>query len=153
MNILEPAKLSDREAVNALACQVHELHVVWQPQYYEHTDCLYGEDRFQKALDDGALYVARRENRVIGYVLISVFEMDHPGHVYSKTMRLEEICVAEGFRHAGIGRSMMEDVKALAKRAGCTDIRLTCAPQNKPGNGLYESLGMEVKTIQYRMEV
>ena len=34
MNLLEPAKSSDREAVNALAIQVHDLHVGWQPQYY-----------------------------------------------------------------------------------------------------------------------
>lgn len=151
--MLELAVESDREAVNALALQVHELHVGWQPQFYQMTDCLYDETRFQAVLAEQSLYVARLEGKVVGYVFVPIVEFCHPGLVNSRTMKLEEICVAEGHRHSGIGRQMMEDVKSLAKRKGCTDIRLTCAPQNEVAIALYESFGMEVKCIQYRMKV
>ena len=33
--MLELAQRSDREAVNALALQVHEMHVGWRPDIYE----------------------------------------------------------------------------------------------------------------------
>lgn len=147
--MLKPAKLEDREAVNALAVQVHDLHVGWQPEYYEHTDLLYDEERFQKALDDKILYVAKLDDRIIAYVTLPVMEFSHAGSKPMKTMRLEELCVADGYRSRGIGKQIMEDVKVIAKQMGCTDIRLTCAPQNAAAIGLYEGMGMEIKNLQY----
>ena len=151
--MLEPAKLSDLEAVDKLALQVHELHVGWQPQFYCHTGTLYDIARFQMALDSRSLYVTRLNGAVVGYVLIGTMELDHPGLVSSKTLRLEEICVAADHRHSGIGRQMMENVKSIAREMGCTDIRLTCAPHNAAAIGLYESLGMGVKCIQYCIQI
>lgn len=147
--MLELATFQDRDAVNALAHQVHELHVGWQPQYYEHADVLYDQERFQKALDQKILYVARQEERIVGYVTLPEMEIHHTGSKPMKTMKLEEICVAEGYRSMGIGKKIMSDVIALAKDHGCTDIRLTCAPQNTAAIGLYESVGMEIKNLQY----
>lgn len=151
--MLEPAASSDREAVNALAKQVHDLHVIWQPEIYEHTDCLYDEKRFHEALEAESLYVAKLGSEIVGYALLPIMEYHVPGLVKHKVMKLEEICVAEGHRHSGIGRQMMEDIKVLAKQLGCTDIRLTCAPQNAAAVHLYESFGMEVKNIQYRLKI
>lgn len=151
--MLESARMCDREAVNRLALQVHELHVVWQPQFYEHTEVLYDETRFLDALEKKSLYVAKLDSEIIGYVQIGLMELGNPGLVPSKTLRLEELCVDKAHRHSGIGRKIMEEVMALAKKLGCTDIRLTCAPQNRAAIGLYESIGMEVKTLQYRVEV
>lgn len=147
--MLEPARLEDRERVNALAVQVHDLHVGWQPEYYEHTDVLYDELRFQKAVDDKILYVAKLNGRIVGYVTLPVMEICHAGAKPMKTMKLEELCVADGYRGRGIGRQIMEDVKTIAKQMGCTDIRLTCAPQNAAAIGLYEGMGMEIKNLQY----
>ena len=151
--ILEPAKLCDREAVNALARQVHELHVNWQPEYYTHTDCLYDPERFRQAIADDALYVAKMDGEIVGYVLLPVLEISHSGLVPSRTLKLEEICVADGCRHNGIGHQIMEDVQRIGRQKGCTDIRLTCAPQNEAAIALYESCGMTVKNIQYRLKL
>ena len=147
--MLEPAKREDREAVNALAVQVHDLHVGWQPEYYVHTDTLYDETRFQKALDQGTMYVAKLNGEIVGYVTLPVMELCFAGSKPTKTMRLEELCVADGYRSRGIGKQIMEDVKAIAKQMGCTDIRLTCAPQNAAAIGLYEGMGMRIKNLQY----
>lgn len=147
--ILEPATITDRDAVNAMAIQVHELHVGWQPQYYEHTGLLYDEARYQKALNDKVLYVARLDGQIVGYVTLPVIEFFHAGSKPMKTMKLEELCVADGYRGQGIGKQIMENVKSLAKEMGCTDIRLTCAPQNEAAISLYQGVGMEIKNLQY----
>lgn len=147
--MLEPAKFEDREVVNALALQVHDLHVGWQPEYYEHTDLLYDEARFQKALDDKILYVAKLDGKIVGYVTLPVMEFCHAGSKPMKTMKLEELCVANGYRSRGIGKQIMEDVKVIARQMGCTDIRLTCAPQNAAAIALYEGMGMQIKNLQY----
>lgn len=147
--MLESATVQDREAVNALAIQVHDLHVGWQPGYYEHTDVLYDETRFQKALEDHILYVAKQDGKIVGYVTLPIMEIGHSGLKPTKTMKLEEICVDREYRSRGIGKQIMNDVKAIAHELGCTDIRLTCAPQNEAAIGLYEGMGMQIKNIQY----
>ena len=147
--LLEIPKRSDREAVNALALQVHKLHIDWQPEYYDHTELLCDEDRFQKALDQGMLYVAKQNGEIVGYVMLSILEICHAGLRPTKTMKLDELCVAERFRSCGIGKQIMADVKDLSVQMGCTDIRLTCAPQNAAAIALYEGMGMRIKNLQY----
>ena len=36
--MLELARLSDRNAVNTLAAEVHAMHVTWRPDIYEMTE-------------------------------------------------------------------------------------------------------------------
>ena len=56
--MLELARYSDRDAVNALALQVHEKHVQWRPDIFERTQELYSRERFREAIDNRELYVA-----------------------------------------------------------------------------------------------
>ena len=147
--MLELARYEDREAINALALQVHELHIAWQPEYYDHTDLLYDEARFLNSLDQGILYVAKMNGEIIGYVALPIIEIFHSGLKPMKTMKVDELCVAEGYRSRGIGKQIMEDVKSIAKKMGCSDIRLTCAPQNTAAIALYEGMGMQIKNFQY----
>ena len=147
--MLELARYEDREAINALALQVHELHIAWQPEYYDHTDLLYDEARFLNSLDQGILYVVKMKGEIIGYVALQIIEIFHSGLKPMKTMKLDELCVADGYRSRGIGKQIMEDVKSIAKKTGCSDIRLTCAPQNGAAIALYEGMGMQIKNIQY----
>ena len=151
--ILAPAQSGDREAVNALALQVHRLHVLWRPDAYEDCDLLYPRERFDAEMEKGNLYVARADERIVGYVLVSVTQMEHPGLVKRSILRLEEICVDAGFRQRGLGKQIMVDVTMLASQRGCTDIQLACDPHNAAAIGLYESIGMNVKCIQYHLKL
>ena len=44
------ARTGDREAVNVLAKQIHEMHVSWRPDIYEMVPELYPEERFLDAV-------------------------------------------------------------------------------------------------------
>ena len=68
--MLELAREADREAVNALATQVHAMHVVWRPDIYEMPEEQYTEDRFLDAIRKRELYVAKLDDIVAGYVLL-----------------------------------------------------------------------------------
>ena len=72
--MLQLATHSDREAVNALALQVHAMHVQWRPDLYEMVDELYSEERMQDVIGQRQLYVARLYDSVIGYVLLKIRE-------------------------------------------------------------------------------
>lgn len=151
--MLEPARPSDQEAVNALARQVHELHVGWRPDIFRMPEELFPEDRFSALLENNQMYVARKDGAVIAYALLIVRERKLPGLVDRKIMLLDEICIEETCRHQGIGKLLMEEIKKIARHLGCTDLQLGVYPQNEAAIALYESAGMKVRSIDYQMKL
>ena len=145
--MLELARSGDREAVNALAMQVHELHVQWRPDLFESQEELYSEDRFRKALQQRQLYVARLETAVVGYALLLTETMERPGMRTRKVMTVDEFCVHESCRGHGIGKVMMEDIHALEKAFRCTDLQLKVYPQNDDAVGFYQQCGFQIQSI------
>ncbi len=151
--MLELARPEDREAVNALALQVHALHVAWRPDLYEMVDTLYSEERFSQLVKNRELYVARIGGVIAGYVSVKMRDYDWPGVVRRKVMVVDEICVDELCRGQGIGTEMMEDVRALAKAFRCTDMQLGVYPQNDDAVGFYQKCGFTIRSIDMQRKV
>ena len=151
--MLELARPGDREAVNALARQIHEMHVAWRPDIFEPAEELYPEDRFREAVQQRQLYVARIGGIVAGYVLLKIRRYDAPGFVPRKVMEVEELCVEELCRGQGIGTEMMADVHALAKAFRCTDLQLGVYPQNDDAVGFYQKCGFTIRSITMHRKV
>lgn len=151
--MLELATASDREAVNALAREVHAMHIAWRPDIYAMPEELYPQERFTEAVMARQLYVAKIGGAVAGYVLLKIREYDFPGHVYRKVMLVDEICVDELCRNQGIGKQMMQEVRALAKAFGCTDLQLGVYPQNDAAVSFYQKCGFTIRSIEMQRKV
>lgn len=151
--MLELATLSDRPAINTLAREVHAMHVEWRPDIYEMVEELYTEDRFQSAIRDRQLYAAKLNDIVIGYVLLKIRDYDWPGVVRRKVMVIDELCVDSSFRGHGIGTRIMEEVHALARAFGCTDLQLGVYPQNDDAVGFYQKCGFTIRSIDMHRKV
>lgn len=151
--MLELAKYSDREAVNNMAREVHAMHVAWRPDIYEMVDTLYPEDRFQEAIKQRQLYVAKIDSIVVGYVLVKIRDYAWPGVVRRKVMLVDELCVEEMARGQGVGTEMMMDVRALAKAFGCTDLQLGVYPQNDAAVAFYQKCGFTIRSIDMQRKV
>lgn len=151
--MLELARIADREAVNALAVQVHAMHVAWRPDIYEMVEELYPEARFLEAVNQRQLYVAKIDGVVAGYVLLKIREYNWSGMIYRKVMLVDEFCVDEICRGQGIGTEMMMEVRALAKAFGCTDLQLGVYPQNDDAVGFYQKCGFTIRSIEMQRKV
>lgn len=151
--MLELATVADRGTVNALANQVHEMHVSWRPDIYEMVGELYSAERFAEAIHSRQLYVAKVNNIVAGYVLVKIRNYDWPGVVRRKVMVVDEICVEKALRGHGIGTRMMEEVRALARAFGCTDLQLGVYPQNDDAVGFYQKCGFTIRSIDMQRKV
>ena len=151
--MLELASSTDREAVNRLAREVHAMHVAWRPDIYEMVEELYPEERFQTAIRQRQLYVAKINGVVAGYLLVVIRDYDWPGVVKRKVMTLDEICVEEAFRNQGIGTQMMLEVRALARAFRCTDLQLGVYPQNDGAVAFYQKCGFTIRSITMHRKV
>ena len=151
--MLELATISDREAVNAMAQEVHAMHISWRPDIYEMSEELYPEPRFLEAIRERQLYVAKINGIVAGYVLLRMRTMEGPGLVRRKIMLVDEFCVAEPFRRQGIGTQMMVEVRALARAFRCTDLQLSVYPQNDEAVTFYQKCGFTIQSISMQRKV
>ena len=145
--MLQLATKADRAAVNELAAQVHELHVAWRPDIYRMTQELYPLERFETHLANRELYVAKIKGNAVGYALVRIYDNNRPGHVRRKLMLIDELCVHEAVRGHGIGTQMMEDIHALAKAFGCTNLKIGVYPQNEDAIRFYERAGFAIRSI------
>ena len=145
--MLELARLCDRETVNAMAREVHAMHVAWRPDIYEDYRELYSEERFAQCIRDRALYVARIGGLIAGYVNLRIRDIHLPGLVSRKVMLVDEFCVEEAVRGQGIGTEMMTEVRILANAFGCTDLQLNVYPQNDAAVAFYQKCGFMIQSI------
>ncbi len=145
--MLESARPEDREAVEALARQVHGLHVSWRPDLYTMPEALYPEPLYVQALEQKSLFVARQEGTVVGYLRIRRLDAEGNGLVPHRELAVEELCVREDLRGQGIGTRMLQEAAVLAKAFGCTSLRLGAYPQNAEALAFYQKLGFTVRSV------
>lgn len=153
MERIELAKPADFDVVAGLARQVHDLHVQWRPDIFLATETPLPRGTYFELLEREGIYVLRRNYMVLAYAVVSIQEMDLPVLVPRRVWKLEELCVDANFRRQGLGSQFLNGLMELARQAGCTDLQLTCDPHNQAGRALYESLGMQIKAIQYQRKL
>jgi len=151
--MLELARREDFDAVNAIAAQVHALHVSWRPDLYCHTDCLFPMDFYLECIEKRSLFVARMGDQITGILLFCIWNTAGAGNTKRKVMRIDNIAVEETLRGNGIGRAMMIDVRALARAFGCDEIVLNVYPQNDAAIAFYEKCGFTIRNIGMQMKL
>lgn len=151
--MLQLARPEDRTAIEALAQQVHSLHVQWRPDLYAPADELWPQERFDAAVAERQLFAAKIDEQIVGYVLVKVRHYDMTGHVKRSVLLVDEICVDEALRNRGIGTEMMIEVRAIAHAFGCTDMQLGVYPQNNEALAFYQKCGFRIRSIDMQMKI
>ncbi len=151
--VIETPKIDDFKRVNELAKQVHEIHVNWNPDLFLSVDEVLPKDTFKDLIQNKQIFIAKLENKIVGYVTFSIKEKENPSMRYRKQLNIEAICVDEDCRGNGIGTSLLEYIRKLGKEQGCTDVYLTVNQENENAIKVYEKFGFKVKNIAYTMKI
>ena len=151
--MIELATAKDRAEVNRLARQIHQLHVDWRPDIYQMPEELFSEEQFQELIGTRQMYVGKLNGIVVGYAILKIREYNWPAVVYRRVMVLDQLCVEETLRGHGLGTAMMEDISALAKAFGCTDMQLGVYPQNDAAVSFYQKCGFMIQNINMQRKV
>ncbi len=145
--------MTDRAQAERLARQVHGLHVQWRPDLYEMPEELFPEELFRTLIQNRELYVAKLSGTVIGYALLRIRVSEGPGKICRKILLIDQIAVDEEFQNQGLGTQIMEEVHALAKAFGCTDLQLNVYPQNDGAVSFYQKCGFTIRTIEMQRKI
>lgn len=151
--MLELARESDWEAVRRLSVQIHDLHTGWRPDIFFHCDEPYLKENFLEDVEKRLVYVAKLNGEIAGYVVLSVMQKGGPGTHHKKLLRLDSICVDKALRGQGIGKTIVMDVRALARAFGCCEVMLGVHPENDAAVAFYQKCGFHIRTINMDMKV
>ena len=151
--MLELATLKNRDDVNRLARQVHEMHVQWRPDLYQMPEALFPEELYAELVKNREVYVAKLDCAVIGFALLRMRVSEGVGKVTRKIMLIDQVCVDEALRNHGIGTQMMEEIRILARAFGCTDLQLGVYPQNDAAVSFYQKCGFMIRSIDMQRKV
>ena len=151
--MLELAREADWEGVKRLSVQIHDLNAAWRPDVYFSCEEPYPQEKFREDMQNRMVYVAKADGLVLGYVVLSILHKAGPGVMEKKQLRLDSICVDEAFRGQGIGRTMVTDIRALAKVFGCRELVLGVHPENDGAVAFYQKCGFYIRTINMDMKL
>lgn len=150
---IEVPNINEYERINKIAKQVHELHVKWRPDIFVSIEEVITKEKFEAMIQAKEIYVAKIENKIVGYVSFNIKERANHGMRYRKQLEIDAIGVDEKYRGKGIGTALLNYMKEVANENDCTDIYLTVNEENEGAIRLYEKFGFKLKNIAYSMQL
>lgn len=147
--VFEMAKEADFEAVNHLARQVLVQHAQWDKSLDVSMEP-YPKEWFHKfiqedSLEQTTIYVARIDGDVVGFMRFYLWQTDSAVSGRRSILQLDDFGVEETLRNRSIGQQMMQELKGLAQREGCAELRLNVDASNKRAIAFYERCGLHVR--------
>jgi ribosomal protein S18 acetylase RimI-like enzyme len=152
--MIRRARPDDWEAAAALWREADELHASVAPAYFRSTP--HAEREWSELLGAGeaAIFVAAGEggSGVVGLGVVRVHDTpSDPAMVPLRRGHVEILVVARGARRRGLGRRLMDELAAWARRQGAAELVLTVWAGNVEAEAFYESLGYRVLSRALRV--
>lgn len=117
----------DAEAINVLRKEVNDLHVAGRPNHFKAGFGKELQDHVYLYLAGGFGYAAvdEEEGQIIGMVMVDYIDRPESPYRYAERYaHIAEICVDEKHRRQGVGKRLLDFVKADAKAKGFSRIEL-----------------------------
>ncbi len=151
------ANESDLPRVNELRQQVNDLHVSGAPEIFRPG---FNEELQQHLLmvfssEDRAVLVAEGTDNIVGFACLKF--VNRAESAYRKALHyldVDEFGVDEGHRRQGIGRTLFERIRELAKERGYQRIELNMWSFNEGALRFYEAIGFRTyrRHMEYTLE-
>lgn len=148
--VIRKAKLTDIDRLSELLYEVHNLHAEGRPDIFQKGKQKYSKEDLESVLTNSQtpVWVAEEKRKVVGYIFCIYEEVkDHTSLTNRKTLYIDDLCVDKEFRQKGIGKSLYNYVKMIAKSNGCYDVTLNVWNLNPGALAFYEKLGLKPMKI------
>ena len=148
------AKLDDIPAMIRLLKQVGRVHYEGRPDIFRADAQKYDEAALEMLLQDKnrPILVAEVENSVVGYAFCVLQNTVGDPVLQDKlTVYIDDLCVEETCRGAGVGKALYQAVLAYAKELGAYNVTLNVWAENKSALKFYEKMGLMPQ--KYGMEI
>jgi ribosomal protein S18 acetylase RimI-like enzyme len=153
--MIRRARQDDWEAAAALWREADELHASLAPAYFRATPHAEREWSALLGAVETAAFVAEGQGddaRIDGFGVVRVHDSPpDPAMVPLRRGHVEILVVARAARRRGLGRRLMNELAAWARRQGAAELVLTVWAGNVEAEAFYERLGYRVLSRALRV--
>ena len=151
MNHVRRAMEKDIPRVMELLVQVDMVHHNGRPDIFKGPATKYNESELKEifACDETPVFVCVNENDVVLGHAFTIHKQvrDHSVLTDVKTLYVDDICVDEGARGQGVGKTLYEHVVAYAREQGFYNLTLNVWACNPTAMKVYEAMGLKAQKI------
>jgi GNAT superfamily N-acetyltransferase len=135
----------DRPALRACAAELQDFERALDPRLPEGEQMAdaYLEEVFDRARKfAGKFFVAEIDGRVVGLVsVLGACRLDEPSETPAPFAYIDDLLVLADYRGHGIGKALLAEAEAYAKRCGRQSIRLCVKGGNHQARAFYAEAG------------
>lgn len=146
---------SDYDATAALCQELMNLHATGDPSIFAATSPDIADD-FEAWLNEERFVamVAETDDGVVGVCVGCLLPDKVKEHfIPRRLMRIDDLIVAQGCHHQGIGQKLFESQVEAARVQGIEAISLNVYSFNETARTFYEAMGMHCVSMKYEMRI
>lgn len=150
--LIRKAVNADVSALLVLIAQARSFHNGLTDNYFADIDPNMERGFLEKGFQekDAFFLVAQEENIIVGLLL--AYFRNLPYLRRSSVCQIDTVCVEERYRHKGIGRLLMQNLKRECQQKGIDEIQLSVYAANPDAVRFYESFGFKVKAFKMSLK-
>ena len=142
---IRQANKNDITQMVPLLDEVSKLHIEKRPDVFKTRAYEEIKSNLEEMIQDESniILIAEDKQVAVGVIICKVREInDHTNLKNIKVLWINEICVKQEYRRNGIGRSLIEKAKEIAKENNCLRLELNCWELNEEAMKFYENQGL-----------
>ena len=142
---IRQANKNDITQMVPLLDEVSKLHIEKRPDVFKIKSHEEIKSNLEEMIQDESniILIAEDKQVAVGVIICKVREINnHTNLKNTKVLWINEICVKQEYRRNGIGRSLIEKAKEIAKANNCLRLELNCWELNEGAMKFYEKQGL-----------
>lgn len=142
---IRQANKNDITQMVPLLDEVSKLHIEKRPDVFKIKSHEEIKSNLEEMIQDESNIILLAEDKqiVVGVIICEIKEkINRTDLKDSKVLWINEICVKQEYRRNGIGRSLIEKAKEIAKANNCLRLELNCWELNGEAMKFYENQGL-----------
>lgn len=110
-----------------------------------------GEKYFRKVIENGTVWVAVDNDKIIGYLAGIRKSYDS---INANSAELDNFYIEEKYRRLGIGKRLVNEYKKYCKNEGIDTVYVTANAKNKNARSFYQASGFDDEyEVTYKMKI
>ena len=110
-----------------------------------------GEEYFKEVLNNGIIYIALADNKIIGY-LAGSFNIENT-YVTKTLAEADNMYILEDYRKYGVGTRLMNEFKNECIKRGIQELKVTASAKNINAINFYRKKGFEDFELTLKMKL
>lgn len=146
--IIEKATKEDFLGIHKIFQEVHDLHLNGTINTFKDIDP-FTENEFLDAIKDKNTFIliAKEESQIIGFILATIVEKEGRHTKFKKTLHINTIGTKKESQNKGIGTTLINEIKKIAKENKCDNINLSVWSFNDNAIKFYKHIGFKNQKI------